>query len=301
MTEPSNQSSTSRGIALSEFNDPASRPNPDEATVEELTFEQRAIGDVVNPLEQIDSVFRRTGSRLWLGVAGIFMLVAALVIWGFVAQRIVTTDTPVMLVPRSGLFPVGILETGVIVDVLVGEGDSVTAGQRLATLANPAVGEIQIVAPITGIVVAVDAVKGQVTGQGNSVFLLAPQGESTVAIGLVGPAQVNGLREGQKVTIAFPTVNQQSGGRLIGTLHHIGVTPVSSTRVAAVLGSGGLAAQVLQQGPVYEVQIELTPATTPSGYAWTVGAGPPIAPPITSIGIASIETSRQSIASQVFG
>ena len=60
-------------------------------------------------------------------------------------------------------------------------------------------------------------------------------------------------------------------------------------------------AEVSRQGPVYEVQITLVPASTPSGYEWTVGEGPPSAPPITSIGVASIETSRQSIASQIFG
>jgi len=52
---------------------------------------------------------------------------------------------------------------------------------------------------------------------------------------------------------------------------------------------------------VYEVEIELVASNTPSGYEWTVGEGPPSVPPITSIGVASIETSRQSIASEMFG
>jgi len=276
-------------------------PREVQPATEEQTFEQRAIGDVVNPLEQIDSVFKRTGSRLWLGITGIFLLVAALVIWGFVAERVVTTDVAVMMLPKSGLYPVASLETGVIGEVYVELGDSVTAGQKLATISNPAVGEMVVIAPIDGVVVEVDAVSGQVTAPGFSVFLLAPQGEPTLAIGLVSAAQLNGLQQGQRVTIAFPTLNQQSAGRLIGTVQRIGETPVTSTRIAAVLGSGTLAAEVLPQGPVYEIQVALVPAGTPSGYAWTVGEGPPAAPPVTSVGVASIETSRQSIASEIFG
>lgn len=297
MNNTTDQASGAHG----QIDEQAGGPEGDHPAVEELTFEQRAIGDVVNPLEHIDSVFRRTGSRLWWGVAGVFLLVAALVTWGFIAERVVTTDTAIMMLPRTGLYPVGSLETGVIGEVDVEVGSSVSAGQKLATISNPAIGEIEIVAPIDGVVVEVDAVRGQVTSLGASVFLLAPRGEPTFAIGLVSPAQLNGLQKGQKVTIGFPTVNEQSSGRLIGTLDRIGDTPVTSTRIAAVLGSGTLAAAVAQQGPVYEVQIELIPSNTPSGYAWTVGEGPPSAPPITSIGVASIETSRQSIASEIFG
>ncbi len=273
----------------------------DPSDAEELTFEQRAIGEVVNPLEQIDSVFRRTGSRLWLGVTGVFLLVAALVTWGFVAERVVTTDATIMLLPKSGLFPVASLETGVVGEVYVQEGDSVAAGQILGLISNPAIGEVEVNAPIAGVVVEVDAARGQVTAPGFPMFLLAPQGEPTLAIGLVSPAQLNGLATGQSVTIAFPTVNQQSAGRLVGTLVRVSDTPVTSTRIAAVLGNGNLAAQASAQGPVFEVNIELTRSTTPSGYAWTVGEGPPSAPPITSIGVAMIETSRQSIASEIFG
>lgn len=297
MNGASEDASTARG----QVDEQALEPKPEQSGAEELTFEQRAIGEVVNPLEHIDSVFKRTGSRLWLGVAGVFLLVAALVTWGFVAQRVVTTDTAVVMLPSSGLYPVASLETGVIGEVFVKVGDSVTAGQKLAIISNPAVGEIEVISPIDGVIVEVDAVRGQVTAPGFSVFLLAPQGEPTLAIGLVSAAQLNGLQEEQRVTIAFPTVNQQTSGRLVGSLNRVGDTPVTSTRIAAVLGSGTLAAEVARQGPVYEVEIELVQSSTPSGYEWTVGEGPPSLPPITSIGVASIETSRQSIASEIFG
>jgi len=300
MSDTSHESNARRGASAGHVDERSRGDEGRQTTMEELTFEQRAIGDVVNPLEQIDSIFRRTSSRLWLGVAGVSLLVLALAVWGFVAQRIVTVETPIAIAPKSGLLPVATLESGVIGAVFVAEGDSVTTGQRLATLINPAVGEIEVVSPMDGVVADSDAVVGQVTGVGSPVFLLAPAGERAMALGLVGSAQVSGLLVGQNVTIAFPTVNQQSGGRLMGIVENVSETPVSSTRIAAVLGSGSLAAEVAQQGPLYEVQIELVPASTPSGYAWTVGEGPPKAPPITSIGLASIETSRQSVASEIF-
>ena len=76
MNDTSDQASGARG----QIDEQAGGPEGNHPAVEELTFEQRAIGDVVNPLEHIDSVFRRTGSRLRWGVAGVFLLVAALVL-----------------------------------------------------------------------------------------------------------------------------------------------------------------------------------------------------------------------------
>ena len=65
------------------------------------SFHERAIGEVTNPLEQINVTFKRTGSRIWLGVAGLALLVVGIVIWGFVAQQVVITSTQIALLPKS--------------------------------------------------------------------------------------------------------------------------------------------------------------------------------------------------------
>lgn len=301
MTDDTTDEPTKGRGALGQFDELFLDDASDTKVEVEPSFKDRAIGEVVNPLEQIDSVFKRTGSRIWLGVAGIFLLVVALVVWGFVAQRVVTTKAGVVILPKSGLYPVATLQTGVVGDVLVKEDQSVLAGQTLTTLTVPGVGELKITSPIDGTVVAVDAAKGQISGPGSTLFLLAPKGEFTLAIGLVGPSQINGLQVGQKATIAIPTVNPQRFGRLIGTVVFVGGTPATRSRIESVLGGAAQATAVLQQGPAYEVQIQLKTADSPSGYDWTVGDGPPTPLPLETNGVAFIEISSKSIASKVFG
>jgi multidrug resistance efflux pump len=201
----------------------------------EQSFQERAIGNVVNPLEQIDSVFRRTGNRLWLGVAGIALLVAALVAWGFVAQRVVNEKVAVVILPESGLYPVATLQTGVVGDVLVSEDQVVSVGDVLTTLQIPNVGELDVTSPIDGTVVAVDTARGRIAGPGNTLFLLAPKGEPTQLIGFVGPSGLSQMQLRQKVTVVIPTVNPQRYGRMKGSVSYIGSTPTTRSRISSIL------------------------------------------------------------------
>lgn len=301
MNESTEERGPRRTGGLGQFDELFLQPSSDTGEVKELTFEERAIGNVVNPLEQIDSVFRRTGHRMWLGVTGILLLVAALVVWGFVADRVVTVKEPIVLLPESGLFPVATLQTGVVGDVFVTEDQVVKVGDLLTTLSIPAVGELEITSPIDGTVVAVDAAKGQIAGPGNTLFLLAPEGETTMAIGLVGPANLASLKVGQEVTIFIPTVNPQRYGRMKGTLTFVGSTPATRSRISAVLGGDAQAVSVLQRGPTYEIRIEPMVGNTASGYSWTVGSGPPTRLPLATNGLALVEIARESIAQKVFG
>ena len=275
----------------------------DSATTEvvEESFEQRAIGDVVNPLEQINSVFKRTSSRIWLGVGGLALLVVGFVIWGFVAQQIVTTQTQVILLPKSGLYPVSVLQTSVVQQISVPEGTEVTVGQTLGTVSVPGAGTTTITAPIAGTVVTVQAATGQILTAGSTFLNLAPKGEETVAIGLISPSAVGSVANNQPVTIAIPTVNPTRYGRLVGTVEYVGSVPIAQGRIIALFGNTATASAILQAGPAYEVRIDLKPASTPSGYTWTVGNGPSQHLPLDSTGVAFIETSHKSLASRAFG
>lgn len=298
----STDSRGSRGSGgLGQFDEIFLEAESPKVEAEEVTFAERAIGNVVNPLEQIDSVFRRTGHRMWLGVMGILLLVVALVVWAVVADRVVTVSEQIVLLPESGLFPVATLQTGLVGDVLVVEDQAVSIGDLLTTLSIPAVGELAIRSPINGTVVAVDVSEGQIAGPGNTLFLLAPEGEPTMAIGFAGPANLASLAVGQEVTILIPTVNPQRYGRMEGTLTFVGGTPATRSRISAVLGGDAQAVSVLQRGPTYEIRIEPKLGDTASGYVWTVGSGPPARPPLATNGIALVEISRESLAQKVFG
>jgi multidrug efflux pump subunit AcrA (membrane-fusion protein) len=266
------------------------------------TFEERALAEAGNPLEQLDAVFKRTTGQIWFGVLGLAALVLALVIWGVVAQRTVTVSAPVVFSPESGLYPVGELAGGLVVQMDLVEGDRVRAGDVMAVVSIPEVGQAEVVAPIDGVVVTVDTAEGRVNLQGNPMFLLAAADEEPVGLALVGAADLTAVAVGQEATVVIGSVNPQTFGSLRADVREIGAVPLSRARLGDILGDAAQAAAAVQGGPLYEVVLELrTDSSTPSGLAWTVGEGPPSLPPLGALGSAQIVVDRTSLAAQVFG
>lgn len=266
------------------------------------TFEERALIEAGNPLEQLDVVFKRTTGQVWFGVLGLAALVLGLVIWGVVAQRTVTVSAPVVFEPESGLFPVGELAGGLVVEMDLSEGDRVNAGDTMAVVAVPDIGQAEVVAPIDGVVVAIDTAEGRVNLQGNPMFVLAPVDEEPVGLAIVSAPDLTSLEVGQEATIVFGSINPQTFGSLRAEVREISAVPLSRARLGDILGDSAQAAAALQGGPLYEVVLELrTDPSTPTGLAWTVGEGPPSLPPLGALGSAQIVVDRTSLAAQAIG
>lgn len=272
----------------------------DTAPEPPATFEERALAATGNPLEEIDRVFRRTASRVWLGVVGIAALVAALVVWGVVAERVVTTQATTVLVPESGLYPVGRLESGLVIEIRVDEGDTVDRGAVLAVVQTPEAGPIEVTAPIDGVVALVETAVGQPVGPGSTLFLLASTNDTVAGIAILGPGSLTSLAVGQEASIAVSSVNSQSYGRIRARVASIDDIPLSRARLESLLGDS--ADLFARQGPLYEATLTLeTDPTTPSGYAWTVAQGPPNRLPLGTLGTAHIVVDRQSLVAGILG
>ena len=84
-----------------------------------------------------------------------------------------------------------------------------------------------------------------------------------------------------------------------GTLSFIAATPVLRSRLRQIL-TDTQANATYQQGPFYEIAIDVERADTPSGFAWTIGNGPPDQMYLAAAGVAHIAVSRRSIASKAF-
>lgn len=266
------------------------------------TFEERALTEAGNPLEELDLVFKRTTGQVWFGVLGLAALVLGLVIWGVVAQRTVTVSAPVVFSPESGLFPVGELAGGLVVQMSLSEGDRVNAGDTMAVVAVAEFGQAEVTAPIDGVIVAIDTAEGRVNLQGSPMFLLAPIDEEPVGLAVVSAPDLTALEVGQEATVAIGSINPQTFGSLRAEVREISAVPLSRARLADILGDPAQAAAAVQGGPLYEVVLEFrTDPSTPTGLAWTVGVGPPSLPPLGALGTAQIVVDQTSLAAQAIG
>lgn len=294
----------------------ARRSRPDLTAVDELiasqaapevptrpqTFEERALTQAGNPLEQLDLVMKRTTGQVWYGVIGLAALVLAVVIWGVVAQRTVTVSAPVVFTPESGLFPVGELASGLVVQMDLSEGDRVRAGDIMAVVDDAERGNIDVTAPLDGVIVAIDTAAGRVNLQGNPMFLLAPLNQEPVGLAVVNATDLTSLEVGQEATVVIGSINPQTFGSLRAEVRDISAVPLSRARLGDILGDPAQAAIALQAGPLYEVVLEfVADPSTPTGLAWTVGEGPPSRPPLGALGSAQIVVDRTSLAAQAIG
>jgi HlyD family secretion protein len=79
------------------------------------------------------------------------------------------------------------------------------------------------------------------------------------------------------VHLAPATASADQYGALLGQVRYVSPFPASSLRLQTLLGDPDLAQFVARDGPVHEVAVVLNrDTTTPSGFQWSSGSGPPI-------------------------
>ncbi len=288
--------------ALAKFDEaflPADEPAAPVATRPEPTFAERALGGAPNGLDNIDRLFRRAPRRLWLELAAIVLLVVAAVVWAAVADVTVIVRGQALVVPPDGFFIAGEGLSGQIVSVDIDPLDQVAVGQQVAMIAVPGSGEVPVVSPVDGAVVAVDVRLGDlVTGGG--VARIAPD-EPAAAVGLFGAADLGSLQLGQRVDVTVNGLTPERFGAAIGRVASVGTIPVTAGRLKQLTGDATIAAALGQAGPLYEVVITLDPADTPSGVAWTRGEGPPSPIPLGALALASVTVDRTSLLDKALG
>jgi multidrug efflux pump subunit AcrA (membrane-fusion protein) len=280
---------------------PSSEHPEPQARDSAAPFGERALTGAPNPLERIDHLFEHTSRRIWLGVLGIALLLAAVVVWSAVAKQTITEDAPTVIVPQAGIFRAGELASGTVTSVLVREGDTVRRGQPLAQFQPPGEPAVQSVrSPLAGQVISVQARAGDVSRPGAPLFLVAPR-TRPMAIAFVASADVSQLAVGQPVAVTVNGVSPDRYGEAIGRVAAIGPIPVNDQRLQQLTGDASLLGLSRSLGPTREVRIALTPAATPSGLAWTGGPGPAGPLPLGVRALSSITVQRETLIGKVLG
>ncbi len=87
--------------------------------------------------EQLDTIMRVTGAKRWLALAGMFLILGVVIVWGYAG----TIDTKVSgsgVIVRAGtVLNVVTAGSGLVTQISVNLGDRVKAGQVLAKVSDP--------------------------------------------------------------------------------------------------------------------------------------------------------------------
>lgn len=274
-------------------------PEPEPAEQPE-SFADRALGAPPSPLDRIDQLFRQTSRRLWWGVAALGAVVAIGVVWTAAVDRVITVQSQAVILPPDGLFNVSQVQTGHVVGIAADVGDTVSQGEKLAEVVVPGADDpIPVESPLDGTVVVVGTRTQEVAAAGSTLFVIAPADQEVVAIGLFPAGAISSLEAGQEASVAINGISPDSYGRVEARVATVAEVPVSASRLTQLTGDLSIAAALAQQGPLYEVIVELDRAATPSGLRWTRGEGPTQPVPIGAIAQVSIVVDRRPLIRDV--
>ncbi|PVE94777.1 hypothetical protein DC434_12575 [Microbacterium sp. TPD7012] len=222
--------------------------------------------------EQLDTEVRLVRPAGWLALAAVGLVLVAFIVWCFLGTVLTTMPAAGVLATQYGSSNSLSPEEGVVAEMLVSPGDQVSRGEPVAVVETPS-GEVEIPASASGEVVEVLAYPTDAVAAGGTLVSIQPEDElrSFVYIPVAGSQPI---KPGMSVQIAVTTVAPEDYGLLLGTVTRVGSHPATRAGVGALLNNDDITSIVVGGAPVFQVEVALTPADTPSGYAWTSGQGP---------------------------
>ncbi|WP_308466561.1 HlyD family efflux transporter periplasmic adaptor subunit [Rathayibacter soli] len=238
-------------------------------------FRANAMAHLSSP-EQLDTLVRVTRPRSWIALGAVGLVLVVFVAWTLLGTVQTTFPGPGVLLTQYGTFNSVTPKTGQVTAVFVSSGDEVTKGQRLATLNTDAGKEITIPAVNSGRIEEMLAYPSDQLKAGAPIATIQPDDQKLHAFVYVPVDGRQPIKKGMPVQLSVTTVPSEQYGLLLGTVEKVGSFPVTRTGVNALLNNPDITSIVIAAGPVVQVEVKLTgSSSTPSGFAWTSGMGPP--------------------------
>ncbi|WP_223622223.1 HlyD family efflux transporter periplasmic adaptor subunit [Microbacterium sp. EST19A] len=234
-------------------------------------YRASAMGHLSSP-EQLDTEVRLVRPAGWIALGAVGLVLAGFVAWCFLGTVQTTVPAAGVLTTPSGSSNSLSPEEGIVSEMLVSQGDQVSQGDPVAVIAT-ATGEVTVPASASGEVVEMLAYPTDAVLAGGTVVSIQPEDELRSYL-FIPVAESQPIRPGMTVQIAVTTVAPEDYGLLLGTVTRVGTHPATRAGVGALLNNDDITNIVVGGVPVFQIEVALTPAETPSGYAWTSGAGP---------------------------
>ncbi len=232
--------------------------------------------DASDPAREVALRLPVTDRPSWLILLGLTLLVLSGVAWAVFGKTPDVVTGRGMVVPSQGFVEVGTEIRGTVKGVDVTPGVEVQRGSRIATIRTDD-GDVIVASPVEGTVATVLVRAGGVTDRGTALATIEPASSEAVVVAFIaaGPgkrvvAGHAGAR-GAGVRPALPV--RDAEGRGDRSVPCPGASGAGHPRRRRQRQPGRL----LPHGgpdPRGDVRLEDDPST-PSGYAWTTGDGPP--------------------------
>ena len=238
-------------------------------------FRDEAVDKMLSP-DELDRLMRVVDPRGWLALVGLLALVVPAALWALLGtipdER--SADDGILL-HRDALHAVVSQTSGLVTDVEVETGDTVTAGQVLIHLRTEDGAEAEVVTLFGGEVVDVPVGKGMLVDRGEQVAVVEQGDEPLQAVFFVPAEDGKQLRPGMQVHVAPSTSKTEEFGYLQGVVLSVSQLPVTQGDMLKLLQYQSLVDTLRVGTNQLQVSVGLQEdPTTPSGFRWSSSRGP---------------------------
>jgi multidrug efflux pump subunit AcrA (membrane-fusion protein) len=264
-------------------------------------FRRRALEKASSP-EELDRLVKVALPRTWVALGGIGVLVLAAVVWAVVARVPTSVQAPGYLLRQGGIHVGAAPTAGVVLDVRHEAGDRVAAGELLGLIEGPDGTVVPVRSPSAGNLIEISVNRGDYLEAGRPLGLLDSADQPLVLYAYLPHRDAKQAQVGDPVDIALTIADPSEFGYLRGHVERIAAYPATQERLTSILRDRSVLAEVNELGPVVETLVRLDrDPDTPSGFAWSVGEGPPFRLTVGTPAQTSVVTGEKAPIDYVTG
>lgn len=234
--------------------------------------------------EQLDQLLNVTTPKGWLALAGVAIILVAMIAWGILGEVPITVNGTGILLKTEGVRNVPAPQSGQITKLYVSKGVTIQAGQPVAQISHSDLMTIET--PFSGVVSEIRAGEGEIVEIGDPIFslvLMQALDEALQTVLYLPAAEAKKITPGMLAQISPSTVRREEFGFMVGTVTSVNELPSTRDGMRRTLGSEEWLSHFAQMVAPVEIRIALTAdPNTPSGYRWssrgpdvTIGNGTP--------------------------
>jgi multidrug resistance efflux pump len=223
-------------------------------------FRQEALDRLASP-DRLDQLMPLTSPQGWIVLAGVGVLLLLALLWALMGSIAITVTGEGCLTRAGGVHSVTSPAFGTIAALPVVAGDEVKKGQLLARVASAGASsgsrQYEVASPVDGRLLSVRVKQGDVVEAGSMLFKLETLDRPLQVILYVPAREGYKVHVGDEVSVTVSGGKGRSSAHLAGKVKSVERFPSNRASLIRTLESEEWVDQVLKNGPVLEVVVEL--------------------------------------------
>ena len=270
-------------------------------------YRKSALEKLQSP-EQLDKMIQITSPMFWIAALGGGLIIVAALIWSIFARLPVNVASDGIFIGKGGIGTVYCAVNGIIDEVLVKEGDTISKDQVIAKLAVPQSGSeetdapaepIEIRSSLSGRIIEMTVVEGNAVSSGSAICHVSRSSseDDNTVICYVPATKGRKIQKGMKVEVYPTTVNRQEYGHMNAVVSSVDEYVTSQEDIRNKLADPSLVEAFTGAGPVVGVVCDLEKdVSTASGYKWSSKKGAEVTlDPGTMVGVDIVTEEKAPI------